>query len=385
MKQKLRIALINPVTQTVNRPKSIRKIFGAAPIEKLETDQNIHFIQLSKQIADIGHKVTVFISDVYKPRKSTVYSENLNIRYLKTRCKWLFPPAYIPLTMSLYGEIKRGNFDIIQSSDFFSPSTVIAAIASKRIFVWQEMDNFPTRWLPRIISKLFYKTLGRIIAKKIIFIPRSSSAADFLKSLSYPKISDKIHTGVNTKHFYPINSEEKYILVVTRLAHDKGLEFLLKAFSKIYKEEPDIKLLIKGSGPYYHNLMKHIDKIGLTDRILIDTEKSDPEEMNVIYNKAFLTLIPGWGGILPFTAYESLAVGKPVISRFGRGLRDIIVDGKTGFITNSPSDMAEKITRLLKNSEERKKMGINGRNLILNFDLERIAKKFIKNYEKETN
>jgi len=380
----MRIALINLILRTIDRPEKTSQLFGAALETPIESNDDIHFIKLSRAIAKKMHEVTLFGADIYKPIQTSNESERLKIDYLKSRCRWLFPTAYCPFTPSLYRKIKRGNFDIIQSSDFLSWGTFLTSLASRRLLVWQEMDCYPTRFLPRLISKIFYKTIGRLIANRITFIPRSSSAAKFLESLSCSKVLEPIHSGVDIMKFHPLNLEEEYLLVVSRLAHDKGFDFLLEAFKKIVDQKPTIKLLIKGDGPYYESLLTMIESQGLKKQVTVDQRRSDHLELNTIYNRAFLTVISGLGGLLPFTAYESLAAGKPVVSRFARGLKDVIISGQTGYITTAPDEMADKVLWLLDHPAEKLRMGESAHVLMREYDLTQIATKLVTCYEKTT-
>ena len=60
---------------------------------------------------------------------------------------------------------------------------------------------------------------------------------------------------------------------------------------------------------------------------------------------------------------EAMASGKPVVGTASGGTPELVQEGQTGFLVPplDPEAMARAILRLLKNPEEAKRMGENGR------------------------
>ena len=69
---------------------------------------------------------------------------------------------------------------------------------------------------------------------------------------------------------------------------------------------------------------------------------------------------------LPRSVMEAMAMEKPVVAYNIRGMRDLIVDGETGFLVpfRNVSVLAEKILYLAENREIARKMGEKGRKRI---------------------
>ena len=89
----------------------------------------------------------------------------------------------------------------------------------------------------------------------------------------------------------------------------------------------------------------------------------------------------GWG----ITVIESNAAGTPVVGSNVQGLRDSIVDGRTGLLVEpgSSSDLAQKIISLLKDKERLQKMEAEAKAWAATFTWERSAKEFIEAAQKE--
>ncbi|MGH8055947.1 MAG: glycosyltransferase family 4 protein, partial [Candidatus Entotheonellia bacterium] len=76
----------------------------------------------------------------------------------------------------------------------------------------------------------------------------------------------------------------------------------------------------------------------------------------------FVLLAPGSEGSCR-AALEAMAMGKPVVAGHMGALADIVLDGETGLLvdTDSPSDLAQAICRLILAQEDAQQMGVRGR------------------------
>ena len=81
---------------------------------------------------------------------------------------------------------------------------------------------------------------------------------------------------------------------------------------------------------------------------------------------------------------EYMACGLPVVCGEGGGNREVVVDGKTGFVVapRDPEALAQQIAYLRDHEAERKAMGAAGRDRILaTFSLEQMVASFVRIYE----
>ena len=379
----MRIAFINPIIQTVDRPNRFWSLFGSKPNTPLATDSEVNCVQLALAMAAMGHDVSLFISDCYTPTQRIAPENNLKICYLPTRAKFLFPPAYVPLLPSLLGEIKKQKFDCIQTSELFQPSTLMCALAGPPVFVWEEMDQYFSRRLPRMAQKIYQQTVERVLRKKkVTVIPRSEASRQFLEKRGWKKTGPVIPTPVNTDLFKPEATPEEYLLVVSRLAKDRGLSFLIKVLLQVKATKPNVRLVVVGKGPEAERFQKEVKEKNLDASVETRTQFFSHQQMKQIYNGSAMTLITTVGGILPYTALESMACGKPVISRFKRGLKTVIENDKTGYLVDSAEAMAEKIILLLQNPQKRHQMGERARKFAVEHcGFQKIANRFIEVYK----
>lgn len=81
---------------------------------------------------------------------------------------------------------------------------------------------------------------------------------------------------------------------------------------------------------------------------------------------------------------EAMAAGLPCVVLDGKGNRDIIEDGHTGFLLEEPNPQAfaERIHHLANSPETYKTISRNGRALALSYDMDRVVHRFVELYRR---
>lgn len=141
------------------------------------------------------------------------------------------------------------------------------------------------------------------------------------------------------------NNTDKYImLTVGRLVKRKGVRWFVDQVMPILPAE--IIYLIVGSGPDYDAIQEEIQKHDLKNKVFLLGRVSD-EELHQLYGGADLFLMPnipikndmeGFG----IVALEAAAAGLPVLVSDIEGMRDAVVDGRTGYLVESSNVQAWK-------------------------------------------
>lgn len=159
----------------------------------------------------------------------------------------------------------------------------------------------------------------------------------------FPKNRDEI------KEKLKLNLNERIVLCVARLSAEKGVDKLIKAFSKLKRNE--VKLLIIGDGPEKKKLMELTQQMGLNGRVNFIGERPQREISDWINASDILclpSLSEGWPNVL----MEAFACGKPVVASRVGGVPEIITSDKLGIMV-PPGDiekLAEGIEQALKTS-----------------------------------
>jgi glycosyltransferase involved in cell wall biosynthesis len=149
-----------------------------------------------------------------------------------------------------------------------------------------------------------------------------------------------------------------YALYLGRLAKEKGIWTLLRAFAQL----PEVPLKIVGTGPLENELRQYVAAQKLSNVAFLGF-KSGSEKWDLVKNSRFGIIPSEWYENFPIAALEFLAAARPVIaSRIG-GLPYVVEEGKTGFLFKSgdADDLVRCIKALLSNPSQIEAMGRQGR------------------------
>ncbi len=164
------------------------------------------------------------------------------------------------------------------------------------------------------------------------FIDHYIFVSNFAKekfSETHPFVLSKCTSIYNfTDRFSQKIEKGSYYLSFGRLANEKGLLTLIKAF----KDIPQAHLKIAGRGP-----LKDLLKNSITENIELVGYKTGPELEELIKSASFVIVPSECYETNSLTTVESYAMGKPVIGSSIGALSELIIDGKTGF-TFPPTD-----------------------------------------------
>lgn len=120
--------------------------------------------------------------------------------------------------------------------------------------------------------------------------------------------------------------KEKYFLFFGRLSYEKGVKTLLSAF----KEIPECKLKVVGTGPKEEELKQYVEKTCMQNIDFIGYKQE--KELKDLVSNAYFVIVPSeWYENNPMTIIEAYSVGTPVIGAQIGGIPEIVIDGKTGF------------------------------------------------------
>jgi glycosyltransferase involved in cell wall biosynthesis len=221
---------------------------------------------------------------------------------------------------------------------------------------------------------------------------RVIAVSDFIKNeleLTYkinPLKITRIYNGVDTDYFRPIDSvprNDNLILFVGRINPVKGLHYLIEAMSYVCKYKPNATLIIvgKGNDPYYHRLLEMVNHYRLESRVKFMGYITKRSLVN-LYNMASLVAIPSVYEPFPLVAVEALSCGRPVIASNAGGLKEIIYNGKNGFLVPPRSrDLADTIISVLNRENFSLEIGKNGRETVLkHFTLQKQIKQILNVY-----
>ena len=176
---------------------------------------------------------------------------------------------------------------------------------------------------------------------------------------------EHIHgVGVDEKRYFPVSKEEKLrlrkemgfgenqklLLCVGELLPNKNQKMAIRAIQKIVKQYPDVILLIAGNGSEKENLENEIKACGLENNVKMLGYCTHLQDYQHIAD--VLVSCSRREG-LPLNIVESMLSETPVVATVNRGHRELIEDGKTGFLVavDDAEGMADRVVEILDNEK----------------------------------
>jgi D-inositol-3-phosphate glycosyltransferase len=151
----------------------------------------------------------------------------------------------------------------------------------------------------------------------------------------------------------------RLVLFVGRLQPFKGPDLAIRAFAECLRVDPpatrDVVMAVVGgpagaSGPgEVERLMGLAAELGVADRVLFFPPQPQ-ERLSDFYSAASLVVVPSRTESFGLVALEAQACGTPVIAADAGGLRQAVLDGRTGFLVRGRDARAyaERMLRVLR-------------------------------------
>ena len=225
----------------------------------------------------------------------------------------------------------------------------------------------------------------------VIFFQNEDDEDYFIKKkLARPEQSDLLPgSGIDVNKFNPqprSNSRSFIFLMISRLIKDKGIYEYIGAASKIKVKHPNTEFRIVGfldtSNP---SAIKKEELECWVEKGLIDFRGRKDDVRNAIAASDCVVL-PSYREGTPRTLLEAASMTKPIITTNVAGCRQVVDDGKTGFLcrVRDSDDLADKMEDVMLLSESaRKNMGLKGREKMKReFDEKIVIKKYLEVLER---
>jgi len=194
----------------------------------------------------------------------------------------------------------------------------------------------------------------------------------------------KIAPGIDTDHFAPTDAsilrrslgleDKKVIVSVGRLVHRKGQDYLIQSMPSILHQVPNAHLLLVGQGPYLEHLQKLVIENGLENSVTF-IGRVDYKELPQYLCVGDIFAMPSRSRLmglevegLGIVYLEASSCGLPVLAGNSGGAPDAVKQSETGLVVSGTDEkqIASAAIELLNNSDSSKKMGLAGRQWIVN-------------------
>jgi glycosyltransferase involved in cell wall biosynthesis len=303
----------------------------------------------------------------------------------------------VPYMQNLRKTLESGGFDIVHSTEDFQLCSWQASSYTKD----HKIPLFITRWLywrPNIRLATLFQFYDRYVSSIVrnradAIIAPSASIKEYL--LDYGVNEEKVHwipSGVDIEAFSPNPSsmlreklglgDEKIILSIARLHPLKGLHSLVQAYGAVARNFSQTRLVILGKGPQEKELRDLAKQLNIEKNVSFLTEHVPHEKISQLYNSADIFAFPSIVEPFGMANLEAMACGVPPIASNTGGMRDMLLQGKTGFLFTPGDVKGIEIALMAMLGDERKRgeMGTESRKRALEYDWRKIARQILEKY-----
>ncbi|MCC7128560.1 MAG: glycosyltransferase, partial [Microbacteriaceae bacterium] len=169
--------------------------------------------------------------------------------------------------------------------------------------------------------------------------------AEFLEAATDLTGVIAISCGINAHEYTPDLSPKKRnrVLFVGRLAEEKQLDVLLKAFAKL-DPKLDAELEIVGDGELMNHLRKLSNELGISERTIF-TGYVEDDGVKAAYTGATVFAIPSIAELQSIATLEAMSSGLPIVAANAMALPHLVHPGENGYLFE-PGDVDDLADRL---------------------------------------
>jgi len=173
----------------------------------------------------------------------------------------------------------------------------------------------------------------------------------------------------------------KTVLAVGRLIQVKGFDMLLEAWVQVSDFMPDWELVIVGEGKERDKLTKFIEENELTEKVNLVGKTSD---VSKYYKEAEIFCLSSRFEGFPMVLLESLAFGLPIVSFDCDTGPAEILEGTGSILVpkNNIDELASALIELMNSKEDRKIIGLQGKEKSKKYQPKEIIGQWIELLEK---
>lgn len=150
------------------------------------------------------------------------------------------------------------------------------------------------------------------------------------------------------------------IMLAGRVVPTKGQRLLIELMPRILRQCPQAHLLIAGDGPDLPSCQQLVQRLGIMSAVSMPGQRSDMPDIVAAADIATMPSLQAEG--FGYAALEAAAGGKPLVAFDGGAMREVIDDGRTGFIIEygNREALADAIIRLAADPVLARAMGAAG-------------------------
>ena len=216
-------------------------------------------------------------------------------------------------------------------------------------------DNAILGRLRRPVAPLEGLLLAAIRRASFVSVMGSEARRLLIEAGVRPERVTAIPASVDLDRFRPRPPEaaDYGLITVSQLIPRKRLADFIDAVALLRERHPALRAAIVGTGPLEAELRAHAERRGVADAVDMLGFRADIEQL---YARSEIFVLPSRSEGLSIAVTEAMATGLPVVVTDVGEVRDIVEDGRNGFLfaVGDTAALAEHADRLLSDPDLRR-------------------------------
>lgn len=316
---------------------------------------SIELIFMSKNYDKIPYKINSKIKITYIDENTKIFSKinkltEINVKkFLKTK---------------LTDDIDT----VISTNVMFNKYIDNCTIKNKIYWEHNHHDNTKTV-LESILNKIGNFNTIVVPTKKLEFYYKNNTN---INVVMIPNVIELVDDKIS-------NLDSRTLISVGKLIDEKGFDKLIEVMKRVNNKDKSIKLSIVGEGQARKKLENLVVEYGL-NRFVNFYGTIEKSELIEEYLSSSLFVSCSERDSFCLSLMEAMTVGVPAVAFYEESLCDVIKNDINGYLIENSNidDMADKILKIMNDSELRKNLGNCARETVMFYDVNTIKSDWIK-------
>ena len=215
--------------------------------------------------------------------------------------------------------------------------------------------------LPKSFMRFFARrlTVSQCAALDALVVP-SGQMIDALRAYGVRVKAERIPTGIDTGRFcggdglsfrrqHGIDPARPVLVHISRVAHEKNIDFILRAVKRVAAEIPDVLLVIAGDGPALPHVKALASSLGILGNCLFVGYLDRATTLLDCYRSGTAFVFASRTETQGLVLLEAFALGVPVISTAVMGTADVLRDVRGALVApDEEAGFAATVIKLLR-------------------------------------
>lgn len=256
---------------------------------------------------------------------------------------------FVPIAKMSVSEVRRvlreQKPDVVHAHDM--GASFFAALACGKVPLISHIHNNNFNSQKPTLKAILYR-FAAAKAKHIFWVSKSAQEGYFFHKGLREKSSilyNVIDTAQLRQKAEQAECQTAYdVVYIGRLTYPKNPQRLLQVLEKATKQHPDMKSAIIGTGELDDEVRRLVAEKNLQENVHCLGFMSNP--YGILQKAKVMLMTSRWEG-LPMCALEAMALGVPIVSTPTDGMKELLEDGKDGYLASDDEILTKKVLELI--------------------------------------